>query len=229
MQTAPLSSYIFGGKNYKEDSLKVGGEACFGGGGGGGGGGRGGGGALPASYVVAAPPPQSLQLPVHDTGKTCGEAHGRGLCCPQHWFPCLLFTLLAAAPPCPPVPQDIGRAFWVEHGKGQREKKERLVMVDGYAVLRENMYSMSQVRAGRWAGGWMGAWVPGCLRRQVCITHWLRGRPHRAAAVGKPVGSSRGGLQAGRAGCRRQLSCVLCITPHPSTHPPTHAGRAQRV
>lgn len=40
--------------------------------------------------------------------------------------------------------QDIGRDFW--HNK-QRERKSRLVTVDGHQVLRENMYDLASVRA----------------------------------------------------------------------------------
>ncbi len=39
--------------------------------------------------------------------------------------------------------QDIGRDFW--HSK-QRERKSRIVNVDGHQVLRENMYDINSVR-----------------------------------------------------------------------------------
>ena len=39
--------------------------------------------------------------------------------------------------------QDIGRDFW--HSK-QRERKSRIVNVDGHQVLRENMYDIATVR-----------------------------------------------------------------------------------
>lgn len=51
-------------------------------------------------------------------------------------------------------PQDIGRAFWEGQGKGKREKRQRLVKVDGFDILRSNMYSLTEVRAG-WGDGWV--------------------------------------------------------------------------
>jgi hypothetical protein len=45
--------------------------------------------------------------------------------------------------------QDIGREFWEQQGK--RERRERLVSVNGHAVLRMNMYDINQVR--RYMGG----------------------------------------------------------------------------
>jgi len=40
--------------------------------------------------------------------------------------------------------QDIGRAFW-EQQAAKRERKQRLVQIGGHAVLKSNMYDMSQV------------------------------------------------------------------------------------
>lgn len=50
--------------------------------------------------------------------------------------------------------QDIGQQFWEEFGKQKRQRKQRLVKIDGHDVLLVNVYSMEQVR-------WKGAWGPG--------------------------------------------------------------------
>ena len=41
------------------------------------------------------------------------------------------------------VRQDIGREFWQNK---QRERKSRVVTVDGHQILRENMYDLQSVR-----------------------------------------------------------------------------------
>jgi hypothetical protein len=43
------------------------------------------------------------------------------------------------------LPQDIGAEFWSEK---VRERKQRVVKIDGYSVLRENNYGLEQVCLG---------------------------------------------------------------------------------
>ena len=54
-------------------------------------------------------------------------------------LPCLWWCLLW--PPC--SPQDIAAEFWAGRG---RERKQRLITVDGFQVLRENNYTLNEAR-----------------------------------------------------------------------------------
>lgn len=42
--------------------------------------------------------------------------------------------------------QDIGREFWAEKKKAKRVGASRTIMVDGFAVLKDNNYSLEDVR-----------------------------------------------------------------------------------
>ena len=85
-------------------------------------------------------------------------------------------SLPSSPAPLPPL-QDIGREFWEQQGK--RERRERLVSVDGHAVLRMNLYDINQVQL-TWAvlvrytcGPWAAQAQQLCCGWDVGLAHAL--------------------------------------------------------